>query len=345
MTDYFSQSIKSVIILAAYILMSQHAFAQGSRKKNKDFFNIKAPAIEYSALDTTQVLFEEEFSDESDAGRATDFYPEKNLSLLSEDTSTIGDGELSIVEVSEQMGVDSMWITIAEYYAIWDSKSINPYKIDGSKFGDTLNFNLYDSTSGFNWSMPLTNCASTSKFGMRWSRWHYGTDLELDMGDPVLAAFDGIVRISHYDPGGYGNYVLLRHYNGFETLYGHLSKSDVEIGDLVKAGDVIALGGNTGKSTGPHLHFEVRFEGNAIDPESMYDFGNNTIRNKSFELMPEHFQYLKHSARKVFAHKIRSGDTISSISRKYHVSVNEICRLNRISAHSVLRVGRKLRIR
>lgn len=313
-------------------------------KKNKDFFNIKAPSIQYSSLDTTEILFEEHFSDESDAGNSMKFQPERELEMLNEDTNTIGEGELSIVEVSEQMNVDSVWITIAEYYSIWDSKNINPYRIDASKFKDTVAFNLYDSTSGFNYSMPLVKCASTSKFGGRWSRWHYGIDLGLDMGDPILAAFDGIVRISHYDPSGYGNYVLLRHYNGLETLYGHMTKAQVEIGQLVKSGDVIGLGGNTGKSTGPHLHFEVRFEGNAIDPENLYDFENNVLRSRVFELTPEDFDYLK-MARKVFAHKIRPGDTISSISRKYRVSVNEICRLNRITSRTVLRVGRKLRIR
>jgi murein DD-endopeptidase MepM/ murein hydrolase activator NlpD len=313
------------------------------KKKNKDFFNVKAPAIEYSGLDTTEVLFEEEFS--GDADGPSDFNPSRDLSIMSEDTSTIGEGELSIVEVSEQMNVDSIWITIAEYYSIWDSKSINPYKIDGSKFDDTLSFNLYDSLSGFNWSMPLQTCSSTSKFGYRWSRWHYGIDLELDNGDPILAAFDGIVRISHYDPRGYGNYVLLRHYNGFETLYGHMSKAGVEVGQLVKAGDVIGLGGSTGRSTGPHLHYEVRFEGNAIDPENLYDFQSNRLRGKVFELTPAHFKYLKQSARKVFNHKVRSGETISSISRKYRVSIQDICRLNGISRTSTLRVGRRLRVR
>src|SRR3954462_8428971 len=110
--NIFFLKITWFILFFGLTLMQHQAAAQGNKKKNKDFFNIKAPAIEYSALDTSQVLFEEEFSEESEANQSTDFLPEKNLSIVSEDTSTIGEGELSIVEVSEQLSVDSMWITI-----------------------------------------------------------------------------------------------------------------------------------------------------------------------------------------------------------------------------------------
>jgi len=192
--------------------------------------------------------------------------------------------------------------------------------------------------------MPITNKVITSDFGMRHYRWHYGTDIKLETGDPVLAAFDGIVRIQQYDAGGYGTYVLLRHYNGLETIYGHLSRADVEVGQYVKAGEKIGLGGSTGRSTGSHLHFEVRYEGNAVNPEFIYDFPNGTLRSVIFDLMPQHFEYLK-SARKVAFHKIRPGDTLGGISRKYRVSVVTLCRLNHITARTTLRAGRKLRIR
>lgn len=330
----------NIIIIAG---LSTSALGQDIKRKNKDFFQIKAPAIEYSSLDTSEILFEEEFVDTSDVYKSV-FSPHKELNILNEDTVSEEDGELSIVEVSEQMSVDSVWVTYAEYFAIWDSRSINPYKIDHTKFSDTVCLSLIDTLAGFSWSMPLMACNRTSTFGMRHTRWHYGIDLGLSMGDPVLAAFDGIVRISHYDRGGYGNYVLVRHYNGLETLYGHLTKPTVEIGQLVKAGDIIGLGGNTGRSSGPHLHFEVRYEGNAIDPENLYDFENNALKGDVFTLTAEHFKYLK-SARKVVYHKIRSGETLYSISRKYRVSVSVICRLNGISTKSSIRAGRKLRIR
>jgi murein DD-endopeptidase MepM/ murein hydrolase activator NlpD len=327
-------------VLACQSLLAQ---TPDNKKKNKDFFNIKAPAIEYTAPDTSGILFEEEFADSSNAQNPVYFNPQKEPDMINEDTSS-NEGELSVVEEQEQLNIDSSWVTIAEYYSIWDSRSINPYKIDGANFKDTIPIALYDSIIGTGWSMPIRPSNITSQFGMRHYRWHYGTDLKLEIGDPVVAAFDGIVRIRMYDGGGYGNYLVLRHYNGVETLYGHLSKQEVEVGQLVRAGERIALGGNTGRSSGPHLHFEVRYEGNPIDPEFIYDFPAGKIRDRNFKLSPEHFEYLR-TARKVVYHTIRSGENLGSISRKYRVSIGTICKLNRISTRTVLKVGRKLRIR
>jgi murein DD-endopeptidase MepM/ murein hydrolase activator NlpD len=328
------------LILACQSLLAQ---PPDTKKKNKDFFNIKAPAIEYTAPDTSGILFEEEFADSSNAGSPVYFNLHKEPDVISEDTSS-EEGELSVVEEHEQLNIDSIWVTIAQYYSIWDSRSINPYKIDGANFKDTLPLALYDSLLGTGWSMPIRPTNITSQFGMRHYRWHYGTDLKLEIGDPVVAAFDGIVRIRMYDRGGYGNYLVLRHYNGVETLYGHLSKQEVEVGQLVRAGERIGLGGNTGRSSGPHLHFEVRYEGNPIDPEYVYDFPAGTIRGRVFRLTPEHFEYLR-VARRIVYHTVHSGESLGSISRKYHVSIGTICSLNKISTRTVLRVGRKLRIR
>src|SRR6185437_3921629 len=345
-------SIKRNLCFAVLLLFFlNNLFAQEQKKKNnqeskksKDFYNLKAPSIEYSKPDTSEYLFEEEFSDESEAEEPVYFDPKPGQSIVSEDTSSEDEGELSVVEEAEQLNIDSSWITIAEYYSIWDSKSVNPYKIDATTFNDTLPIVLYDTAAGFSWSMPISSNVITSDFGMRQYRWHYGTDIKLAIGDPVLAAFDGIVRIQQYDRQGYGTYILLRHKNGLETIYGHLSRADVKVGQYVKAGEKIGLGGNTGRSTGPHLHFEVRYEGNAINAEYIYDFPNNTLRGNIFELMPEHYSYLK-TARKVSFHKIRSGENLGTISRKYHVSISTLCRLNRITTRTTLRVGRKLRIR
>lgn len=336
-----------IVYVLVFISTLQYGWAQqppADKKKNKDFFNIKAPAIEYTAPDAGEIMFEEEYSDSPDSDDTVSFEPRKELNLVSEDTSSAEEGELSIVEVSEQLRMDSVWVTIAEYFSIWDSRTINPYKIDGAKFSDTINIVLYDSLSGFGWSMPLMGCNKSSEFGMRHSRWHYGTDLTLNIGDPVLAAFDGIVRIAHYDAGGYGNYVLVRHYNGLETLYGHLSDTHVEIGQLVKAGQPLGLGGNTGRSTGPHLHFEVRYEGNAVDSEEIFNYEGNSLHSKNFTLTPSSFEYLK-IARQVFYHKVRSGESLGTISRKYRVSITTLCRLNGITTRTILKVGRKLRIR
>lgn len=322
------------------------------KKGDKDFDKTQAPAIEYKTPDMDDILFTDDIVDTIAGGLQSNysFDGEKDWSLIEEDTASwqegeeVGEDEFVVVEVEEQQRVDSSWVTIAQYFSVWDTRSIDPYKIDPADFKDTIAFHLYDSLIGHYWSMPLTFSKTNSSFGMRGSRWHYGIDLDLEIGDPVMACFDGIVRIVQYNSGGYGYYILVRHYNGFETLYAHLSRQDVKVGQMVKAGEVIGLGGNTGRSSGPHLHFEVRYAGNAINPVYMYDFPHHTLRASDFALIPQHYAYAK-EARKVYYHTVRSGETISTISRRYGVSVTQICRLNGISTRTVIRAGRRLRIR
>jgi hypothetical protein len=320
------------------------AYAQNNAKLKGDFYQTKAPTISNKNADTLELIEELEQDELGEDSEGNNFNPHKAMSIVSEDTAGLDEGEMSIVEVAEQLKFDTTWVTYAEYFSIWDSKNVNPYRIDGSKFNDTLNITLYDSANNFYCAMPLDMCKINSVFGMRHSRWHYGIDLDLEIGQPVYAAFDGMVRIVQYDHRGYGYYVMLRHYNGFETLYGHLTKQLVKVGQLVKAGEIIGLGGSTGRSSGPHLHFEVRYEGNPIDPEFMYDFPNNRLFNKRFQLLPSHFEYLK-NARKVYYHRVKSGQTLSTIARKYRVSVNTLYKLNRLNSRSVIRPGRKIRIR
>lgn len=349
---FFLQTLYTLLI-GFFFLISPALKAQvpTDPKKKKDFFQIKAPSIEYKVPDADDLLFEDEIKDTNAVKEEMEKGPIRipvppEEDDMGEDSAFFDDeeGELSVVEVNEQVNLDSNWITIAQYYAIWDSRTINPYKIDGADFKDTLRMTLYDSLAGLGWSMPLDQIRLTSHFGFRKIRWHYGTDLGLTVGEPVRSAFDGIVRIVSYDARGYGRYVVIRHYNGFETLYGHMSAVNVQIGQYVKAGEQIGKGGNTGRSSGPHLHFEVRYEGNAIDAEKVFDFQNRTLHQKVFYLMPEHFNYLK-EARKVFYHTVRSGDSLGKISKKYGVSVTKICQLNGIRSNTTLKVGRRLRIR
>ena len=132
-----------------------------------------------------------------------------------------------------------------------------------------------------NYSMPTKNKIVTSKYGYRKSfkRMHKGVDIKVYIGDTIYAAFDGQVRVVKYDQNGYGKYVVLRHYNGFETIYGHMSKQLVATNEFIKAGEPIGLGGNTGRSTGSHLHFEIRFCGIAINPEDIFNFEEQTLKN------------------------------------------------------------------
>lgn len=327
------------------------ALAQAPPKNPKDFLKIKTPDIQYVTPDTSYLHEDEikgedvdnEYNQEVDFNVPEDLSPRKELPLMAEDTSTINEGEYSIVEVEEQVKFDSIWVKIAEYYSIWDSRTVNPYRVDGTTI-DSVPIILYDTLIGRNWAKPLKTCRMTSDFGFRRIRWHYGIDLDLDIGDSIFAAFDGVVRIKGWDRGGYGNYVVLRHYNGLETVYGHMTRAAVVTGTYVKAGELIGYGGSTGRSTGPHLHFEIRYAGNPIDPKFFYDFSNCELRFRTCLITNQNFNYQK-QARLAYFHTIRSGDSLGKLARRYGVPVSRLCRLNGISTKTKLRIGRKLRIR
>lgn len=168
------------------------------------------------------------------------------------------------------------------YYHDWNTNSINPYEFKLSDFEDTIYMELTDSVHcPFN--MPVEG-RITSNYGYRRYRIHHGIDIDLFTGDPVKAAFDGVVRFAKY-AGGYGYAVVIRHYNGLETVYAHLSKIKVKPGDQIEAGDVLGLGGNTGRSTGSHLHFEVRFRGWSMNPKDIISFEEGTLVSDCAELV------------------------------------------------------------
>lgn len=276
------------------------------------------------------------------------FDPQRRPTVVSEDTTDIDEGELSVVEVTEEVRVDSSWIKIAEYYSVWDSRNVDPYGIDPKDFDDSVEIQLYDEAQNQLWALPLTHTKVNSNFGSRGYRWHYGTDLDLNTGDTIRAAFDGIVRIVRYEAGGWGYFVLLRHYNGLETLYGHMSKQLVEVGQLVKAGDIIGLGGSTGRSSGPHLHYEVRYQGNAFNSDALYDYMGEKLRQQYFYLLPQHFSYIgqKKSAmvRRLVYYRVRRGDTLGGIASRHGTTVSKLMKLNRLRSKTI-RAGQRLRVR
>lgn len=337
---------------------AQDAAAQ-TKKKGwfKNLFNVKAPEIEYVDLNEQKVFEADTLrnfggggEDEIEAdlrGEEIDALINTTEALLSESADEEDYEEMeeeeSLVAITEELHINKDWLSLHDYFATWDSRNINPYEMDAAKFADTVSLQLIDSLMELSWSPPLEHTHVTSNFGFRGYRWHYGTDIRLSTGDSVRTVFDGIVRIKKYDPSGYGYYLLVRHKNGLETLYGHLSKQMVEVGDEIKAGDVIGLGGNTGRSSGPHLHFEFRYQGNPVNPGDIYDFKQNALSSDSLTISPETFAYVK-EARKIHFHKVKRGDTLSGISRRYGISMNKICSLNGIKKSSVLRVGQRLRI-
>ena len=240
-----------------------------------------------------------------------------------------------------------------------------------------------------NFCMPTPSRLVNSHYGYRRSfrRQHYGTDIKVYLGDTIYAAFTGKVRIVAYNGRGYGKYVLIRHPNGLETLYGHLSKQLVHEDDIVKAGQPIGLGGNTGRSYGSHLHFETRFLGQFIDPEKLFNFEAQDVlgdfyvyrSNGKGQLLAEHevtdvavpqgtgegkaslaaasaaektqesqaFQEKRRAEMQAkprsSVHKVRSGESLSTIAKKYHTTVSKLCRLNGITEKTILRPGQILK--
>ncbi|WP_317043655.1 M23 family metallopeptidase [Hymenobacter glacialis] len=340
----------------------------GTTNGNSDFFRAKTPKMRYVRPDTTTVIETEELPDDgSDAAKSIFFNPAKKLSIVSEDTSRLNEGGQRIVEMSEEVLIDSSWVKVAGYYSIWDTHSVNPYRVDGRSYRDSLKLQLVDEPRQRYAKMPLVTTPVTSAFAFRGYRWHYGMDLDLATGDSVKSAYDGVVRISAWDGGGYGNYVLVRHYNGLETIYGHMSKSLVKVGTFVKAGQLIGYGGSTGRSTGSHLHFEVRYQGNPIDPALIYDFPGYKLRQDNFTITSQLFNYYSRAvghrsssrssssrgsggsksspsrARQVVNHTVRSGDTLSEVAEKYGVGLSTLKRLN--PGVKTLQPGRKLRVK
>ncbi len=199
--------------------------------------------------------------------------------------------------------------------------------------------------------MPTTNTRITSKFGPRRRRMHNGIDVKVYIGDTIRSAFSGKVRVVKNQGRrvGYGKYVIIRHENGLETVYAHLSKQLVSENQYVEAGEVIGLGGNTGRSTGSHLHFETRFLGQAINPALLFDFEKQDIVTDSYLFQKGKNRY-RRSSKGVMAsvgdvqyYKVRKGDSLSRISRKTGVSIDRLCKLNGITRRTTLRPNQVLK--
>jgi len=200
--------------------------------------------------------------------------------------------------------------------------------------------------------MPTNNTKITSKFGPRRRRMHNGIDVKVYIGDTIRAAFSGKVRVvkNQGRRTGYGKYIIIRHENGLETVYGHLSKQLVNEEQYVEAGEVIGLGGNTGRSTGSHLHFETRFLGQAINPALLFDFEKQDIVADSYLFLKKgknRYRQTKSSGLiangDIQYYKVRKGDSLSKISRKTGVSINRLCKLNGITKNTKLQINQVLK--
>lgn len=263
------------------------------------------------------------------------------------------------LELSRLIEMEESGLPAEELYADWD----NIYAHRETALPDSFDIDL----TGF--CMPTPSRVLTSNFGARWGRQHKGLDIKVYTGDTIRAAFDGRVRIVRYERAGYGKYIVIRHYNGLETIYGHLSKQIVTEEQEVKAGDPIGLGGNTGRSTGSHLHFETRLCGVALNPAIMFDFRNQDV-------VADHYMFHRNTYKKestianrlrgvngtagvnanddtelttaapettVKFHKVKKGETLTSIARKRGTTVDALCKLNHIGKKMRLMPGQILK--
>ena len=253
----------------------------------------------------------------------------------------------------------------ADLYANWDNK----YAHRATELPEIYKIDLRHFT------MPTTSRVITSNFGSRWGRQHKGLDIKVYIGDTIRAAFSGKVRIVRYEAGGYGKYIVIRHNNGLETIYGHLSKQLVEENQEVRSGEVIGLGGNTGRSTGSHLHFETRLCGVALNPALMFDFRAQDVTGDYYAFNKETYDNESTNATRlrgkqdsstyastdssddyatnkrttsgltdqISYHKVKKGETLDRIAKKRGVTVEKICKLNHITKTMRLRPGQILR--
>lgn len=269
----------------------------------------------------------------------------------------------------------------AVYHDNWDTTSMFAYKeIKVADLPEIIELNLIKDLSEYH--APVVGKVY-SKYSWRSGRMHKGVDVPLKVGTPIYATFDGRVRMATYTTSGYGFFIILRHGNGLETWHGHMCRLNVKAGDYVKAGQVIGYGGNTGRSTGPHLHYEMRYCDLTFDPEYLIDFETGELRyttfslEKSFlnsqsrasELLDEDDTFKMPSVdgndsisedilseidkeknktlaeQRAVYHVIKSGDMLGKLAIKYGVSIDQICKLNNISRTTTLKLGRRLRIK
>lgn len=289
--------------------------------------------------------------------------------LISEPAGGMDENELEASEImlpASNSAIPSILDipSVNKYYSSWDTLYVRRYSEIPPSAGDSIDLPLFnDYSTGF--VMPVEG-SFLSPFGYRGRRVHAGVDIKLEAGDAVVAAFDGVVRMARYY-SGYGNCIVIRHYNGLETLYGHLSKIKVNVNQQVSAGDLIGLGGRTGRASCNHLHFETRFQGKAFNPKQIINFETSSLVSDTFTVTRSTYglsrDYLpgttelvadnsnvnskskaKSSKSKKY-HTIKSGDTLSALSRKYGTSVKQICSINGIKPTKKLQLGTKIRIR
>ncbi|CAN5149246.1 hypothetical protein BH09BAC5_BH09BAC5_10920 [soil metagenome] len=228
----------------------------------------------------------------------------------------------------------------SRFYGSWDTKHIFPYSDSLYKCETNTELDLSPATCG-DFTFPIIG-PITSPYGWRDTAFHRGVDIDLNRGDTVRCAFSGMVRFAGKN-GGYGNMVIVRHYNGLETVYAHLWKIKVKPGDIVNSGQLLGLGGSTGHSTGTHLHFETRFRGIAIDPAYFVSYTSHTLVTEHVNLVRTKQGYAVRPVGEAF-HVVVRGENYSKIAQHYGISITELKAYNGWDGYVRLKVGMKIRI-
>ena len=229
----------------------------------------------------------------------------------------------------------------------FDTAIIHLPKLDVSTLSEPILIKL----PKFTWPTPWT-ARPTSHFGPRRRRFHYGLDLAQPTGEPIYAAFDGVVRVSRRNRS-YDHLVIIHHENGLETYYAHMSKRMVKAGDIVKSGQQIGLCGNTGRSFGSHLHFEIRYMGNAMNPENVIDCQTHDLISQTLTLSSSSFRKVAKGGTSIRNgsgtpssgwYRVRQGDTLEKIARRNGTTVRRLCQLNGIKETKILHPGDRLKV-
>lgn len=371
--------MKRIIVLTAFLLFASTTFAQekgGFFQRIKEIFVVHDTIyvyadsaamnyvkIDHDTIDTDDDIDDDENDENESVIEITGSIPtpfdtintkDKFSKVILFDNGTWAYYNIDKPEIPDSLSTD-----------FWDTEAIHVTGVNWNEIRNSFNITLVDSTHGYCIPHPGP---ITSKFKYRKRHPHKGVDIGLYTGDAIYAAFDGVVRIAMPTrmSGGYGNVVVIRHVNGLETYYGHLSKYVVKPEDIVKAGELIGYGGSTGRSSGPHLHFETRYMGQAFDPERIFDFESGTLRDEILTLKKHYFNVNSHYGMSdqqsasastkppknsrdgksgAIYYKVKSGDTLSKIAKRHGTTVSKLCQLNGIKATKTLRIGQRLRVK
>ena len=339
---------KHILLLLALLTLPIVASAQSDDPKNKT----EKSEIKVNKLD---VIYEDEeykgvvIDNHNDKETENNFYQAPFIIDTEEEEGD--EDEIPAVFTLDDEGVESEDEIILEGF---DTAAIHLPKLDVGTITEPIVIQLCDKAQGekFTWPTPW-DARPTSHFGPRRRRFHYGLDLAQPTGEPIYAAFDGVVRISKRNKS-YGHLVIIHHANGLETYYAHMSRRDVVAGQQVKSGDIIGLCGNTGRSFGSHLHFEIRYMGNALNPENVIDCSTHELISDRLELTSNSFRKVSKGGKGVKGgsgssnggtwYRVRNGDTLEKIARRNGTTVKRLCQLNGIKQTKVLHPGEKLKV-